>query len=108
MEIGTECGEFGANDGPSELEGLIEPDIPNQALGKTLRPGAVFLAKLGRLLVLPHRPGRIEPRVRKRRPKQFPVMQKPRQQLKQVLMKPWKEGLSYCHSRMPPLFAPEV
>jgi hypothetical protein len=51
-------------------------------------------ATLDRLLVLPHRPGRVEPRVRKRRPKQFPVMQKPRQQLKQDLMKRWKEGLT--------------
>lgn len=51
-------------------------------------------ATLDRLLVLPHRPGRIEPRVRKRRPKQFPVMQKPRAELKQDLMKRWKAGLS--------------
>lgn len=49
---------------------------------------------LDRLLVVPHRPGRFEPRVRKRRPKQFPVMQKPRQRLKEDLMKRWKEGLS--------------
>lgn len=51
-------------------------------------------ATLDRLLVVPHRPGRFEPRVRKRRPKQFPVMQKPRDELKQDLMKRWKEGLS--------------
>ena len=31
--------------------------------------------------LLPHRPGRIEPRVRKRRPKPFPLMTKPRQVL---------------------------
>lgn len=51
-------------------------------------------ATLDRLLVLPHRPGRFEPRVRKRRPKQFPLMQKPRPQLKQDLMKRWKAGLT--------------
>ncbi len=43
-------------------------------------------ATLDRLLVLPHRPDRYEPRVRKRRPKQFPLMQKPRKQLKEDLM----------------------
>jgi Transposase DDE domain len=49
---------------------------------------------LDRLLVLPLRPDRFEPRVRKRRPKQFPVMQKPRHELKEDLMNRWKEGLS--------------
>jgi hypothetical protein len=39
-----------------------------------------------RLVVNPERPGRVEPRVRKRRPKQFPVMKKPRCQWKQDLM----------------------
>jgi hypothetical protein len=32
------------------------------------------------LIVVPKRPGRTEPRVRKRRPKEFPVMKKPRHQ----------------------------
>jgi len=45
------------------------------------RPGD----ELPRLKVVPDRPGRAEPRVRKRRPKQFPVMKKPRQQLRQAL-----------------------
>lgn len=51
-------------------------------------------ATLDRLLVLPHRPGRYEPRVRKRRPKQFPLMQKTRKQLKEDLMKRSKDGLT--------------
>lgn len=38
---------------------------------------------LANLKVNPERPGRYEPRVRKRRPKQFPLMTKPRQQLQQ-------------------------
>ncbi len=46
-------------------------------------------AKLGdllpKLVVNPHRPNRLEPRVRKRRPKQYPLMPKPRRQLKKVL-----------------------
>ena len=40
---------------------------------------------LPRLVVNPHRPGLFEPRVRKRRPKQFPVMQKPRSELRNAL-----------------------
>jgi hypothetical protein len=38
------------------------------------------------LIVLPRRPGRIEPRVRKRRPKQYPVMRQPRTTLRQALL----------------------
>jgi hypothetical protein len=38
------------------------------------------------LVINPGRPGRIEPRVRKRRPKQFPVMQKPRGELRQGMI----------------------
>jgi hypothetical protein len=39
------------------------------------------------LLVNPPRPGRCEPRVRKRRPKQFPVMKRPRAKLRKILLK---------------------
>jgi len=39
------------------------------------------------LKVNPHRPDRHEPRVRKRRPKQFPVMKRPRKQLRKALRK---------------------
>src|SRR5438128_1694300 len=38
------------------------------------------------LVVLSHRPGRVEPRVRKRRPKDFPVMKEPRPALQQELL----------------------
>lgn len=38
-----------------------------------------------RIVSNPHRPNRYEPRVRKRRPKQFKVMRKPRQQLREEL-----------------------
>jgi hypothetical protein len=40
-----------------------------------------------KLLVLPVRPDRIEPRVRKRRPKEYDLMNKPRRQLQQDLMR---------------------
>ena len=38
-----------------------------------------------RLIVNPDRPGRIEPRVKKRRPKQYPLMNQPRDQLRQAM-----------------------
>jgi hypothetical protein len=37
------------------------------------------------LVVNPHRPGRYEPRVRKRRPKSYPLMTKPRPELRNLL-----------------------
>ncbi|MEJ7640272.1 MAG: hypothetical protein WKF75_20475 [Singulisphaera sp.] len=37
------------------------------------------------LVVNPHRPGRVEPRVRKRRPKAYPLMTKPRGVLRKAL-----------------------
>jgi hypothetical protein len=46
------------------------------------RPGEA----MPRLVVNPSRPGRFEPRVRKRRPREFPVMKTPRQQLRKQLL----------------------
>jgi DDE family transposase len=40
---------------------------------------------LDTLVVLPLRPGRAEPRVRKRRPKEYPLMKQPRAQLRKAL-----------------------
>jgi hypothetical protein len=39
------------------------------------------------LIVNPERPGRVEPRVRKRRPKQYPVMKRPRRELQEELLR---------------------
>lgn len=47
------------------------------------RPGQ----PMPRLLVLPERPVRFEPRVRKRRPKQYPLMTRPRAELKKDLQR---------------------
>jgi hypothetical protein len=41
---------------------------------------------LPNIIVNPHRPNRLEPRVRKRRPKTYPLMTKPRRQLKKDLI----------------------
>jgi hypothetical protein len=51
------------------------------------RPGAVLV----KLIVNPDRPGRIEPRVKKRRMKQFELMSKPRSVLRKRLL---EEGLT--------------
>lgn len=48
------------------------------------RPGDV----MPDLLVNPHRPGRAEPRCKKRRPKQYDLMNKPRAQLRKALKNP--------------------
>ena len=43
-------------------------------------------AELPELVVNPARPGRFEPRVRKRRPKEYPLMKKPRSELRKRLI----------------------
>lgn len=48
---------------------------------QTARPGD----DLPRLAVNSHRPNRLEPRVRKRRPKPYPLMTKPREELRKAL-----------------------
>jgi hypothetical protein len=48
---------------------------------RTAKPGT----PLSKLVVNPHRPNRLEPRVVKRRPKQYPRMIKPRSQLRKEL-----------------------
>jgi hypothetical protein len=47
---------------------------------------------LGALIVNPIRPHRVEPRVKKRRPKSFPLMLTPRQELRQQLLQPELRG----------------
>lgn len=47
--------------------------------------GAEEGEEMPELVVNPLRPGRYEPRVRKRRPKQYPVMKKPRAELRKLL-----------------------
>ena len=47
--------------------------------------GAEEGEEMPELVVNPSRPGRYEPRVRKRRPKQYPVMKRPRAELRKEL-----------------------
>jgi hypothetical protein len=53
------------------------------------RPGDV----LPELIANPRRPDRTEPRCKKRRPKQYALMNKPRDVLRNML----KKGLTTCH-----------
>ena len=46
------------------------------------RPGEVMPP----IKINPHRPGLLEPRVRKRRPKNYPLMQRPRVELRKALL----------------------
>ena len=50
---------------------------------RSARPGE----EVPRLRVNPRRPGRHEPRVRKRRPKQYDLMRRPRKELREKLFK---------------------
>jgi hypothetical protein len=58
-----------------------------------------------KLVVNPERPGRYEPRVRKRRPKQYPLMNQPRSVLRKALLETgvgaWLSAILPC-----PLFLP--
>ena len=47
---------------------------------------------LGVLIIIPIRPHRVEPRVKKRRPKSFPFRLKPRQELRQPLVEQEPRG----------------
>jgi len=49
------------------------------------RPAFTALLDLVAQQIIPHRPSRVEPRVRKRRPKSYPLMTRPRAQLKAAM-----------------------
>jgi len=53
--------------------------------GRRLAEGDGVLLHLVGHQVVPFRPGRVEPRVKKRRPKQYPLMTRPRSELKALL-----------------------
>ncbi len=56
------------------------------------------------LIVNPIRPHRVEPRVKKRRPKSFPFMITPRQALRQQLVQQIAQRLTSCHSALGPFW----
>ena len=71
------------------VEAALRQNVPNTRISfidalrwlQSAQPGD----ELSKLVVIPDRPDRYEPRVRKRRPKQYKLMNKPRWQLKQEL-----------------------
>ncbi len=66
--------------GPSRGDGG-----PDQFRDRCGAAGAEEGEEMPELVVNPWRPGRYEPRVRKRRPKQYPLMTKPRSELRKLL-----------------------
>lgn len=71
------------------LDAAAQHDVPPDRISFTSALRWLRYAEPGdttaTILVLPERPGRFEPRVRKRRPKQYPPMTKPRPVLLQAL-----------------------
>lgn len=64
---------------------LLDNFIPHLASASTQKRDRLYQTLLKTIVhkLLPERPGRCEPRVRKRRPKSYPLMRKPRQVLRQ-------------------------
>lgn len=62
---------------------LLDNFIPQLASASTQKRARLYETLLNTIVhkLLPERPGRCEPRVRKRRPKSYPLMRKPRQVL---------------------------
>ena len=73
------------------LEGARRQQVPPERISfvdalrwlRTATPGT----PLPNLVTTPHRPERVEPRVRKRRPKEYPLMTEPRDQLRKALVR---------------------
>lgn len=71
------------------LEAAVRQEVPVSRISfadaykwtRHARPGDT----LPTLIVNPHRPDRVEPRCKKRRPKQFDLMNKPRETLRTLL-----------------------
>jgi hypothetical protein len=71
------------------LEAARRQGVPSERISFVDALRWLATAKLGDqlpdLVIVPARPGRLEPRVRKRRPKQYPLMKKHRAELRQEL-----------------------
>jgi hypothetical protein len=83
------------------LEAARRQDIPVSRVSfadalkwtRHARPGQM----LPDLMINPRRPDRLEPRCKKRRPKQYALMNKPRDVLRKMLKKQREKGLTTCH-----------
>ena len=63
----------------------VEPDRVSFIDALRWLRGAEEGEEMPELVINPSRPGRYEPRVRKRRPKPYPLMRKPRAELRKLL-----------------------
>ena len=68
-----------------DRQGVMADRIPVSWTPLRWLRGAEEGEEMPELVVNPWRPGRYEPRVRKRRPKQYPLMTKPRSELRKLL-----------------------
>jgi hypothetical protein len=59
---------------------LADPRLANKIFYNLLRQFLQFIARSN----VPQRPNRVEPRARKRRPKQYPLLNKPRHLFKDI------------------------
>lgn len=66
------------------LQHVLSFDHISRGHRSTTTNNATLLGLIGRQMV-PNRPGRVEPRVKKRRPKSYPLMTRPRAELKATL-----------------------
>ncbi|MBW4458426.1 MAG: filamentous hemagglutinin N-terminal domain-containing protein [Nostoc indistinguendum CM1-VF10] len=79
--LATTASSFKWSDGSTFSATNTQP--PSELLA--INPSALFFIKVIAHKAVSDRPGRSEPRVRKRRPKAYPLMTKPRHELRKQL-----------------------
>ena len=83
--------------GALQLLNAFAENLRHCPLGRLVVNHALLLAGLAQMK-LPHRPGRVEPRARKRRPKQYDLLTKPRKILRARLLKKQQKHIAACLS----------
>jgi hypothetical protein len=83
--------------GALQLLNAFGENLRHCPLGRLVLNHAFLLAGLAQMK-LPHRPGRVEPRARKRRPKTHTLLNKPRKILRARLLKKLQKHIAACLS----------
>ena len=83
--------------GALQLINAFEENLRHCPLGRLVLRYAHLLAGIAQLK-LPHRPGRVEPRALKRRPKPFQLLTEPRQILRARLIEQQQQHIAACLS----------
>jgi hypothetical protein len=83
--------------GALHLLNAFEVNLRHCPLGRLVLRHAHLLAGIAQMK-LPHRPGRVEPRALKRRPKPFQLLTEPRQILRARLMVKQQQHIAACLS----------